>query len=88
MTDAHPKERLSEYFPETAVALYNALGYVHYSDRTSRSIVRPLDDYDIGMGIGAPLLENVNGPLVKAASAFARFVKTHQNYRTACILLH
>ncbi len=78
MTDRRLKERLSEYFPETAVVYDNASGYIHYSDKALRSIVRPLEDFDIGMGIGTPLPEDVNGLLVEAAGAFARFVTIHQ----------
>lgn len=78
MTDRHLKERLSEYFPETAVVYDNASGYVHYSDKALRSIARPSEDFNIEMGIGTPLPEDVNDLLVEAAGAFARFVAIHQ----------
>ena len=78
MTDHHLKERLSEYFPETAVVYDNASGYIHYSDKALHSIARPSEDFGIAMGIGTPLPEDVNNLLMEAAGAFAWFVAIHQ----------
>lgn len=78
MSDYCLKERLSEIFPETTPAYDNTSGYIHYSDRAFRSIARPVDDYDFGMGIGMALPEDVNMLLIEAAGAFTRFVTIHQ----------
>ena len=78
MTDHRLKERLSEFFPEISLVYDNASGYIHYSDKAFRSIARPMEDYNFGMGIGTALPEDVNGLLIEAAGAFARFVTIHQ----------
>ena len=78
MTDGYLKDKIAEDLDTQFATVYdNASGYVHLSEKAFYQTVVVCKDYHFNFGIGTPLPEKRNEPLLEAADAYIQFVKLH-----------